>query len=173
MTDLGTIGRSAAAGFGLGVAWGIAARGWMRLITTEPEFSWAGTGMILAIAGLSGLALGIMYGVRRTGRSRWWRVLAVLCLLLFAGPGMIFIPAFFLGGFLYLRHAWARAIGVAGIGLSMVALWLAGEGERLNPAFYYGGFLILSLTMAAGSAELYRPRVRAVQSVDSVPSLIQ
>ena len=119
-----------AAGLGLGLSWGIAARVWMRLISTEPEFSWTGTVMILALTGLTGLVLGLLYGVRRTGRSRWWRVLAVLCLPMFASPGMIFFPAFLLGGLLYLPHLWVL----------------------------HGGFLILSLTLAAGAAELYRPR---------------
>ena len=146
-----------AAGLGLGVGWGIAARGWMRLISTEPEFSWTGTAMILALTGVSGLVLGLLNGLRRTGRSRWWRVLAILCLPTFASPGMIFLPAFLLGGLLYLPHLWARLAGVAGIALSQAGLWVTTRDDPVNPWVLHGGFLVLSLTLAAGAAELYRP----------------
>ena len=149
--------RSAAAGLGLGVCWGIAARVWMRLISTDPEFSWAGTGMIIALSAVSGLVLGILYGVRRAGRSRWWRLLAVLCLPLFASPGMIFLPAFLLGGLLYLDRRWARIAGLVGIAGAELALWLVDRGQPINLWYHYGGFLVLALTMSAGAAELYRP----------------
>ncbi|MEV5966767.1 hypothetical protein AB0L70_33675 [Kribbella sp. NPDC051952] len=64
-----------AAGLGLGVGWGIAARVWMRLITTEPEFSWTGTAFIIGLTGVCGLALGFLYGVRGNGSTdqRWTR----------------------------------------------------------------------------------------------------
>jgi hypothetical protein len=150
--------RSAAAGLGLGVGWGIAARVWMRLISTDPQFTWAGTGLILALTGASGLVLGILYGVRRAGRSRWWRILAAPCLLMFAGPGMLFVPAFFLGGLLYLRHQWARVIGILGIALGEVVLWSVSKNDPVNPWYLYGGFLVLSVAVSAGAAELYRPR---------------
>lgn len=153
-----------AAGLGLGVSWGIAARVWMRLISTVPEFSWTGTAFIIGVTGLSGLALGFLYGVRRTGRSRWWRVVAVLCLPTFASPGMLFLPAFLLGGLLYLRHRWARLTGGLGIVLSQVGLWVVTREDAINPWVLHGGFLILSLTLAAGAAELYRPRRRLQQS---------
>jgi hypothetical protein len=153
-----SVPRSAAAGLGLGLLWGVAARVWMRLISTNPEFSWAGTGMILAVTSLSGLTLGILYGVRRAGRSRWWRTLAVLCLPTFAGPGIVFLPAFLLGGLLYLHHLWARLAGAGGILLAHGGLWASLDGESINPWYLYGGFLVLSLTLAAGGAELYRPR---------------
>lgn len=153
-----SVPRSAAAGLGLGLLWGIAARVWMRLISTDPEFTWTGTGMILALTGISGLTLGILYGVRRAGRSRWWRALAVLCLPTFASPGMVFLPAFLLGGLLYLHHLWSRVVGASGILLAHGGLWASVRGESINPWYLYGGFLVLSVTLAAGAAELYRLR---------------
>jgi hypothetical protein len=149
--------RAAATGLGLGLAWGIAARVWMRLISTDPEFSWTGTAMILAVTGVSGLTLGILSGVRRAGRSRWWRVLAVLCLPTFGGPGVVFLPAFLLGGLLYLEHLWSRIAGAVGLVLAQLALGATTLGEPINPWYFHGGFLVLSLTLAAGAAELYRP----------------
>ncbi|MET9268542.1 hypothetical protein [Kribbella sp. NPDC003557] len=159
--------RSAAAGLGLGLAWGVAARVWMRLISTEPEFTWAGTLVILALTGGSGLLLGVLYGLRRAGRSRWWRILAAPCLLTFAGPGILFLPAFLLGGLLHLRHRWARIIGAVGIALGELALWALSRTDPVNPWYLYGGFLVLSLALSAGGAELYRPRpfVRARRPV--------
>lgn len=130
----------------------------MRLISTSHEFTWTGTGMILALTSASGLALGILYGVRRAGRSRWWRVLAVLCLPTFVGPGAFFLPVFLLGGLLYLHHLWSCLVGAAGLVLAQIGLWEGFNGEWINPWYLYGGFLVLSLTLAAGAAELYRPR---------------
>ena len=77
MTNV-SVPRAAAAGLALGGGWGVAARIWMRLITTDPEFTWSGTGFILGATGIGGLALGLMYGVRRAGRSRWWRLLVAV-----------------------------------------------------------------------------------------------
>jgi hypothetical protein len=37
------IARSAALGAALVFAWGVADRIWMRLISTDPQFSWSGT----------------------------------------------------------------------------------------------------------------------------------
>lgn len=153
-----SVPRSAAAGLGLGLVWGIAARVWMRLISTEPQFTWAGTGTILTLTSVTGLTLGILYGVRRAGRSRWWRALAVLCLPTFAGAGMVFRPAFLLGGLLYIHHLWSRLVGAGGILLAHGALFASLDGDGINPWYLYSGFLVLSLTLAAGAAELYRPR---------------
>lgn len=56
-------------GAGLGLMWGIAARLWMRLISTEPEFSIFGTAAILIIFTLFGLFAGLGFAARRRG----WR----------------------------------------------------------------------------------------------------
>lgn len=163
--------RSALAGLGFGVCWGIAARVWMRLISTAPEFSWAGTGMIIGLTGIAGLTLGILAGVRRVGGSRWWRILAVLCLPTFASPGLLFLPAFLLGGLLVRRSLWARLAGASGIVLAEVALWASTGGEPVdNPWIFYGGFLVLCLPVAAGAAELYRPSQRSRAAVVSAHS---
>ncbi|MBL8045462.1 MAG: hypothetical protein JNL09_02920 [Anaerolineales bacterium] len=56
-------------GAGLGLVWGIAARVWMRLISTEPEFSIFGTAAILIVFTLFGLFAGLGFAARRRG----WR----------------------------------------------------------------------------------------------------
>ena len=58
-------------GAGLGVIWAIAARIWMRLISTTPEFSIAGTLAIVVIATLFGACAGFAFVARRRGWRRW------------------------------------------------------------------------------------------------------
>lgn len=155
-----SIPRAAFVGLGLGLVWGIVARVWMRLISTDPEFSWSGTGMILGATAVGGLVLGLLYGVRRAGRTRWWRLLAVVWLFILAGAGMPFLPAFLLGGLIWRRPNWARAVGVAAILAGETGLWMAMREEILpiDPLRLYGGFLLLSVALTAGSAELHRLR---------------
>ena len=78
-------------GAGLGLAWGIAARIWMRLIATTPEFSIAGTAAILIITTLFGAWVGLAYVARRRGWRGWRhyvpRTLVVLCFLPFGIAG--------------------------------------------------------------------------------------
>jgi hypothetical protein len=58
-------------GAGLGLVWGIAARLWMRLISTQPEFSIPGTAAILIITTLFGACAGLAFAARRRGWRRW------------------------------------------------------------------------------------------------------
>jgi Protein of unknown function (DUF3224) len=58
-------------GAGLGLGWGIVARIWMRLISTQPGFSIAGTGFILATAIIFGACAGLAFVARRRGWQGW------------------------------------------------------------------------------------------------------
>jgi len=58
-------------GASLGLMWGIAARIWMRLISTQPEFSIPGTVAILLIATFFGTFVGFAFAARRHGWRRW------------------------------------------------------------------------------------------------------
>lgn len=58
-------------GAGLGIVWGIAARLWMRLISTRPEFTISGTAAILVIAMVFGAFVGFAFAARRRGWRRW------------------------------------------------------------------------------------------------------
>lgn len=62
---------AALCGASLGLIWGIAARIWMRLIATQPEFSLPGTAAILLIATLFGIFVGLAFAARRHGWQRW------------------------------------------------------------------------------------------------------
>jgi hypothetical protein len=117
----------------------------MRLITTEtPGFSWAGSAFILGLAAAFGLSVGVAAQERREGRSRWWLLAAVPGLLLFAGPGMLFMPAFVIGG-IALRVAvgaegglvgpWSprRVVGLLAAALAVCAVpVIAWRADRLN-----------------------------------------
>jgi len=149
-----------AGGFALGLAWGATARIWMRLISTNPEFSWLGTTMILVLAGVAGLGLGLIHAAKAQGRSRWWLLAFVVVLPLFAGLGMVFLPALLLGGLAFGQRAvtW-RVLGGIGVASSVALVsWLAGQdgGTALAPVTGYGGFLLLSVAVASGGSVLYQ-----------------
>ena len=116
--------RYAATGLLLGVAWAVAARVWMRLISTEPSFTWAGTLIILAMAGVAGLLLGLVHAARQRGRSRWWRLLALPLLMIFGGAGLPLLPAVAVGGWGMFRGPVARLVALAAM-LSAPVILLA------------------------------------------------
>jgi hypothetical protein len=105
--------RLALAGAGLGLGWGVAARAWMRLISTDPEFTWSGTGYILGACTLVGLLLGAAEASRRRGTMGWWRATGASALLLGVGAGMIVLPTALLGGLAAGRRRWHPAIRAA------------------------------------------------------------
>jgi hypothetical protein len=58
-------------GASLGLAWGVAVRVWMRLISTSLEFSVGGTAFILALPTVFGTCAGLAFAARRRGWRRW------------------------------------------------------------------------------------------------------
>ena len=166
--------RGAAAGFALGAGWGVLARIWMRLISTEPEFSWAGTLMIIGFSALLGLGVGVVHAARRSGRSGWWTLAVVPGLVLFLSPGLLLAPAFLLGGPAFgVRGPALRAMGVLAIvGTLALALAMAlllpepGAGDpTLGDALVFeGGFAVLAVTLAWASSLVWQRRASAVQA---------
>jgi hypothetical protein len=132
--------RAGLVGLALGAVWGVAARVWMRLVSTTPEFSWAGTLGIVAFAAVFGMLTGLSWRARHaTGGRRWLRLVAVPCLLLFAGQGAPFAPAFLVAGpLLRRRSALARAlVAVVVVGPAVLLWWT----DRLDE------FTMLSIPM--------------------------
>ena len=162
--------RAAGIGFVLGALWAVIARFWMRMISTEPEFSWTGTLMIIGFAGLLGMGVGLIYATRQLGRHRWLGLAILPGLMLFMSPGMLFLPAFLLGGF-----AWRRGAGLVGdrllqlvgvavlIGIPLLAWWRvraeveAGLAPSSDQAWAGVGFFVLSLGLAAGGSMMWKP----------------
>ena len=157
-----TMVRAAAAGLALGAGWGVLARVWMRMISTTPEFSWSGTLLIIGFSALAGLGLGLVHGARSRHRSRWWRLAVVLALpIVSAAQGVVFAPAFWLGGFAFAGRG---PRGVRGV-LALVAtgpvwlIWATSDPvERsLVPApTFVLGLLVLMTGVAWGGSQLFR-----------------
>ena len=87
----------------------------MRLITSDPAFSWSGTLLIVGIFTIAGTAQGIALAVRRRGWPRWAqtvvRALALFAaLLLGGGAGIVMLPALVTGSLALGRHDWPRAL---------------------------------------------------------------
>jgi hypothetical protein len=121
---------AALAGLAAGATWGVVARVWMRLVSTDPEFSWAGTLSIVGIAAAYGLLVGAAAERRRAGGRVWWLLLAVPGLLLFASPGMVLLPGCLVAAIaLSRRTRWGTAVAVAALGGTAVLFW---RGTRLN-----------------------------------------
>jgi hypothetical protein len=101
----------------LGLSWGIAMRAWMRFITTDPEFTWSGTGYILGATTLAGLLLGLGWARRAKGKGNWWRLTGLSMLPLGAAAGGVMIPSVFLGAMALGRKNWH--VGIRGMLLAV------------------------------------------------------
>ena len=120
--------RAALIGFGLGAAWGVVARVWMRLVSTEHEFSWAGSLAIVVLAAVFGTGVGLATVARRlAGRRRWLRLAVLPGMVLFLGQGLPLLPAVVIGGpLLGRRNPLAKAVAaVAVVGLGVAFWWTA------------------------------------------------
>lgn len=103
-------------GAGLGLVWGIAARIWMRLISTKPEFSIPGTVAILVIATVFGAWTGLAYAARRRGWRRWGHYLPRSLVVAF------FIPFGMAEGLLLMLTVLAATLAVTQ--RAVVGLWV-------------------------------------------------
>jgi hypothetical protein len=95
----------------IGATTGVIARGWMRLITDDPEFSWAGTIFIVVAFTIAGVGHGIAWAARGTTVRRGWSTLArvggaVLTLPLFVGAGSLMLPTVAAGSMARWRGDW-------------------------------------------------------------------
>ena len=154
--------RAAGRGALTGLAWGLLARLFMRLLATTPEFTWDGTLAILGLSTLLGTGLGLVVGARQSGRSRWWRLAPVPGLVLFMSPGMVMVP----GGVLVALALAARS-RVATLLLLVAALAAVvvpavvlddGEGAEASPLASLGlAFVITAVgLLGAGFHEWWR-----------------
>ncbi len=173
--------RSAGSGVLLGVGWGVLARLWMRMISTQPEFSWIGTLLIVGFAALAGLGLGLVRGARTTGRRRWWRLAVVLAVPISSlGQGVVFAPAFWLSGIAFAGRGprllrWVLPVlGAA----PAVLLWVtspARDRELIPAPTFLVGFWLLAAGIAFGGSQLYArwPRRSAPLDSQSVPRPVE
>jgi hypothetical protein len=120
-----------------GIVWGVVARLWMRLITTDPEFTWSGTLFIVGAFAVAATAQGVALAVRRRQWPRWAqgivRSLAlVLALPLGAGAGIAMLPTLVTGpialGRTNWRWGWRVAFATVAV-VNVVALLVLFAGE--------------------------------------------
>lgn len=167
--------RGAALGLALGAAWGITARMWMRLISTNPGFSWSGTLIIVGLAALLGTGVGLVDAALHTGRSRWWRLAVLPGLPLLLGPGTLLAPSFLVGGLVWRPHRWWLRVLATPMLIGSVAgaTWLVTTDPQAQPVtasdvvMFTTGFTALALGLAWASSRVWQqPRVRpAAQGV--------
>ena len=92
-----------------GLALGVISRVWMRLISSEPEFSWGGTAVVIGVFVLSGLGTGISSMMSAGGRTRdvVGRGVGLLMLLpSFGAAGAQIMPGVILGSLSLHRNTW-------------------------------------------------------------------
>ncbi|MGQ0848560.1 MAG: hypothetical protein ACT4OP_05495 [Actinomycetota bacterium] len=137
-------------GAALGLSWGIAMRLWMRFISTDPEFSWSGTGFILGATTLAGMLLGFGWAAWSENRGNVWRAIGLAILPLGMGAGMIMLPTVLLGGMGLGRKTWPTwlraALIVAAIGFQGWFFATAGDlppGRTLPALLIYGSLISL------------------------------
>ena len=130
----------------------------MRFISTDPEFSWSGTGFILGAALLAGLGLGTAYALSRKGHRGWWRLFGIPLILLGAGAGSIMLPGTIIGGLAFGHRNWPKALRIAlmalAIGGTLALIGLTSEVGfgPIKIAVALGSFAILhTIEMAAAS----------------------
>ncbi len=103
----------AVAGGLAGAAWGAQFRGFMRFVSTDPEFSWSGTLFIVGAFTLAGAAHGVVLSGSRQGLSRLTltplRVVAlVVTLPIMSAAGAPLAPTVVFGALALHRHTWSR-----------------------------------------------------------------
>ena len=144
-----SVARAAVVGAALGGLWGAAARVWMRLVSTTPEFSWVGSLAIVALAAVLGAGVGASAAARsRTGWPRAARLAVVPGMVIFAGQGIPFLAAFVVGGLLLRRrHLVARLATVGVVAGPAVLLWWS---ERLDEYTMLSAPLRVQVAMLVG-----------------------
>jgi hypothetical protein len=169
--------RPVGAGLVLGAAWGALARVYMRLVSTNPEFSWSGTLAILGVAAVFGGTLGLVHAARLRGGRAWWRLAVLPGLLLFAGPGALLFPAALLGGFAWGTRAWwpVRLLAAAAVLVLPLVLWETTPAvDRIGISLTVSvvGLWVLSVPLAAAGATWFRRwPARVTQPVALEPAI--
>jgi hypothetical protein len=108
----------------VGTLYGVLLRGWMRFVSTDPEFSWSGTAVIVGAFAV----LGLMVGLVEVARRKQWRrrllairvVGSVLALGCFQGAGVVMFPTIVPAALALARTDWWRPLRVALIGVAIV-----------------------------------------------------
>ena len=108
-----------------GLALGVGARAWMRLISDKPEFTWDGTlGIVIGFA-VFGFAQSIV-AVARTRTTKRWKLTClrifgvVFSLQLFVAAGALMFPTVLGAGLAAHRREWHRVVRAAWLLVAVV-----------------------------------------------------
>jgi hypothetical protein len=147
-------------GAGLGLAWGIAARVWMRLISINPELTASGTTFILLVSTVFGTCTGLAYVARKRGSARWARYLCRGLVVLtflpfgFAGgaPLMLTVLSATVG---FTQTAWPRFVRaipllLALAGVVFVSWEIVNDKPGMLAALYVLLYLVLLYPLCLG-----------------------
>ena len=160
--------RTVLGGLLVGLTYGVALRVWMRLVSTEPEFSWSGTGYIVGAFAVLGTMAGLVTvaRVRRGPRT----VLAVrvvgivLSLGCFLAAGIAMLPTIVPAGLGVGRTDWPRwlraSLVVLGAAAAVAVVVTLPDLEPGRRALALAIYLALCPVEVALVARLYRPSRR-------------
>ncbi len=160
------------------VVWTALARLFMRWVSTQPGFSWAGTLGIGAAALITFVLTGFVGAALARGWSGWWRLAAIPGLLVFAGPGAVLVPAAAGAAVaVRVRRAWLRVAAlVVGLGGNYLLLRSLVDESLLQPrTIVVGNVLAVACAAWLGIqlALVARPRshARAAARPDRAPAV--
>ena len=152
-------------GLVVGLGYAACLRAWMRLVSTDPEFSWSGTGFILGAFAVLGAMAGLVTAGRRLG---WRRRLngaraagTLLSLGCFVAAGALMLPTIVPAALGWARSDWPRPARaglllfgtVAGIFVVLTLPGLSLSRRLLALAIY----ALLCPVEVAMTARLYAP----------------
>ena len=151
-----------------GLALGIVARAWMRLIAEDPEFTWEGTIFILGGFTVFGFTQSMTALVRRRATRRWARSIGRMAgmiglLPLFVGAGAIMLPTVVGGGLARARVDWHRYLRVicviaASGPVILVGSQLVGSfGWSLHTAAGFLAMLAIYATIIGATKQTFAP----------------
>ncbi len=167
----GSAMRTVLVGSAIGAAYGIALRGWMRLISTDPEFTWSGTGYIIGVFTVLGTMAGLATAVRHRSRGRTLLIVRgvgiVLSLGCFVAAGSAMLPTIVPAALGRARTDWYRPVRIALVSVgaaTAVGVSLLVTMRDLGPARLAVG-LVLYLALCCVEVEiiarLYAPSLPA------------
>ena len=141
-----------------------------------------GTLAIIGLAAVLGLGVGVADSALRHGRTGWWRLTVVPGLILFLSPGMVWAPAFLLGGPAFgVRGRVLRALGalvlLGTVALGLVMVLFVPDPGAEKPSFgdvvvFEAGFAALAVLLAWAGSLVWQPRRQPSSADRSAPMVV-